>query len=154
MVRRARRRLIENEAGQTLVEFALASTIFFTTLLGILVLGLMAFRYNMMADLAQEGARWASVRGSGASSPVSGASTGDVQAYVAARAVGIPVTVSTTSASGTAPYSCTATSVNPSTLSQGARFCVTVASAFSPMTGLVPLRSLTLQSTVQMVMAR
>ena len=50
------------DCGQQLVEFALASTIFFTTIFGVLGFGL-AVWHNMVADLAQEGARWAAVRG-------------------------------------------------------------------------------------------
>src|SRR5438093_611632 len=49
------------EGGETLVEFALALTVFLMTVLGTMELGIGVFRYNMMSDLAQEGSRWAAV---------------------------------------------------------------------------------------------
>ena len=59
-----RRRRMGDDRGENLVEFALASTVFFMTLFGIIIFGIGVWRYNMVSDLAQEGARWASVHGS------------------------------------------------------------------------------------------
>src|SRR5689334_18767810 len=80
------RRRLRDELGQDLVEFALPSTMFFATVFGTTVFGLAVWQYNMMADLAQEGARYAVVHGKSSSSPASAA---DVEAYVQGRAVGI-----------------------------------------------------------------
>ena len=64
-----RRRRMGDDRGANLVEFALASTIFFMTIFGVLGFGVAVWRYNMVADLAQEGARWAAVRGSSTAAP-------------------------------------------------------------------------------------
>src|SRR5262252_3023122 len=90
------RRFVDAESGQTLVEFALASLLFFTVLFGTIEFGLMVWRYNMLSDLAQEGARWASVRGATSFSiPYAQASKKNVEDYVKGRAVGMAVTVTT-----------------------------------------------------------
>ena len=65
---RPRRRGLRSERGQTLVEFALGLVLVVITLLGTVQFGVAIFRYNMVSDLAQEGARWAMVRGSGSGS--------------------------------------------------------------------------------------
>lgn len=152
-LRRAQR-IVRHESGSIVVEFALASVVFFATVFGILEYSQMIWRYNLVANLAQEGARWASVRGSGAASPVTPALASDVTAQVQSRAVGIDVTVLTTSAASTTPFACTTTAVDPSTLSAGARVCVKVTHVFTPLSGLIPSASVTMQSTAQMVMVR
>lgn len=145
-------RWLRSEAGQSLVEFALASAMFFMTIFGILSFGIGIFRYNLVADLAQEGARWASVRGSGHDSSIAAASESHVGTYVTGRAVGVEVSTSvfTVDASKT----CTTTHVHPSSLGEGSGFCVTVSTTFGPVTAFIPNTTLTLQSTAQMVMPR
>lgn len=140
---------IADDRGAALVEFALSSILFFTVLFGVMDFGLAIWRYNMTADLAQEGVRWASVHGSHSTSP---ASTSDVQTYVQSRALGMSVTVTTTSVNGS--RQCTATSVNPSTLSEGSGICVLVQTWYTRGTVLIPVSSLTLHSQAQMMMAR
>jgi Flp pilus assembly protein TadG len=54
---RARRR------GASLVEFALVGPLTLLIILGLLVAGMGIFRYQQVASLAREGARWASVHG-------------------------------------------------------------------------------------------
>jgi Flp pilus assembly protein TadG len=49
--------------GVHLVECALVFPIFMTLVVGMVVLGMAVFRYQQVAYLAREGARWASVRG-------------------------------------------------------------------------------------------
>jgi Flp pilus assembly protein TadG len=140
------------EAGQALIEFALAAAIFFMTILGLVSFGIAVFRYNLVADLAQEGARWASVRGSGHDTLVSAASESDVQTYVQGRALGLSVTVHVYTVNSS--KTCTATTVDPSALSEGTGFCVKVTNTFTLLTRYVPGGSMTLQSTAEMVMVR
>lgn len=128
---------LRDDRGDALVEFAIASVLFFITIFGVLGFGLAVWRYNLVADLAQEGARWASVRGSSSSSP---AAQSDVQTYVMSRAIGMGVIVTTTPA--------------PSTLSAGAVVTVRVDTRFTPFTTLVPSATLNLSSTAKMIMAR
>ena len=62
-MRKRQHRIVKGECGQALVEFAVASIVFLMTIFGTLQFGLMVWHYNMISNLAQEGARWASVRG-------------------------------------------------------------------------------------------
>jgi Flp pilus assembly protein TadG len=142
-----------SEAGSAIIEFALSSMLFFATLFGILEFGQAVWRYNMMANLALEGARWASVRGAGATGAVTPASATDVSNFVRGRALGMNVTVATTSVDGTTK-ACTTSPVNPSSLSAGGRLCVKVSHTFTPATALIPNAALLLQSTTQLTVVR
>jgi len=126
------------DSGQSLVEFALASVLFFTVLFGIIQFGLAVWQYNTMSNLAQEGARWASVRGSSSSMPATAA---QLQAFVQSRSPGFSVTV-------------TATPANPSAASPGGLISVQVVSSFSPATALLPSATLNLTSTAGMIVSR
>jgi Flp pilus assembly protein TadG len=107
-------------------------------LFGTIEFGIAIWRYNMAADLAQEGARWASVHGIRSLSP---ASTADVQTFVQSRSPGFTVTVTTTPAA-------------PSTLAPGQLVTVNVQASYTPLTGLLPQGTMTLQSTATMTMSR
>ena len=48
-----------HQRGQSLVEFALSSVLFFSLIFGIIQFGRAIFQYNTVSSLAQEGARWA-----------------------------------------------------------------------------------------------
>ncbi len=50
--------------GASLVEFALASAVFFSMLFGILLMSLALYSYDYVSAAAREGTRWAMVRGS------------------------------------------------------------------------------------------
>src|SRR5204862_473745 len=127
------------DRGETLIEFAFASVMFFMLLFGTIEFGIAVFRYNMVADLAQEGARYASVHGNKSSAPVTAAG---VETYVQGRALGITVTVPSPPTS------------NPSTLNAGDTVTVKVQTTFTPLTALIPTPTLSLSSTSQMVMTR
>jgi Flp pilus assembly protein TadG len=141
-----------DQRGETLIEFALAATLLLSLIFGIISLGIAAWRYNMVSDLAQEGARWASVRGK-SSAALSHATQSDVQTYVNSRAAGLTITVNTY-AVDTTTKSCTTTTVNPGTLAAGTGFCVNAQNTYRVLAGLVPGPTLTLQSTSQMIIAR
>lgn len=134
---RDRRFRVHHEAGNAIVEFALGSMIFFTLLFGIVEFGLAVSRYNMVSNLAQEGARRATVCGT-KTALTSGC---DIDAYVRSRAV-IPIT------------SVTVTPANLSTLTMGTPVSVRVATTVAPLTQLVPHTTFTLSSTVRMIAAR
>ena len=136
--------------GETLVEYALALTLFLMTLFGITQFGLAVWQFNMISNLAQEGARWASVRGGGSASP---ASTADVQNYVRSRGVGISGLSVTTTVADVNTRACTSSAIAPSAMGSGGGLCVRVQKmvAFSR---LIPAGPLRLESTAQMIMAR
>ena len=155
-----RRERLNGQRGDTLVEFALALMLFLATIFGILEFGLAVWQYNMLSNFAQEGARWAAVRGAGNTTPCTGvgtppckASTADVGTFVNSRALGMTVTVATYSADDTTK-ACTTTATDPSTLYAGDGLCVKVSKTFSPFSRVVPMGNLTLQSTAQMTMSR
>jgi Flp pilus assembly protein TadG len=131
-------RRLRGERGDTLIEFALASMLFFTLIFGILEFGQAVWRYNMVSDLAQEGARRA---------VVCGAHTGlsstdcDIQSFVSSRSVGLTVTVTTTP-------------LPLSSLIAGDPVQVRVRNSFTPLTTLIPHSTMTLESTANMVMQR
>jgi Flp pilus assembly protein TadG len=129
---------LRDRSGQSLIEFAVAAALFLLLLLGIMNFGIGIHRYNVVADLAQEGARWASVRGSG--SRTGAASSNDVQTFVQSRAPGFTVSASATPA--------------PNTLLPGATVTVVVNYTFAPFTGLVPQLSIPFQATASMTMSR
>jgi Flp pilus assembly protein TadG len=120
------------------VEFALSSVLFFTVVFGIVQFGLAVWQYNAVSNLAQEGARWASVRGSSSSMPATAA---QLQTFVESRSPGFAVTV-------------TATPTNPSAATPGGVISVQVTSSFNMATPLIPAASMTLSSTAQMVVSR
>jgi Flp pilus assembly protein TadG len=131
------RRKNRSDRGETLIEFAFASLIFFAIVFGIIEFGIAVWRYNLVADLAQEGARWASVRGADSGAV---ASSNDVQTFVQSRAMGLAPSVTTT--------------WSPSSKKPGAIVTVTVQTNFTPGTNLIPHGTFTLRSSAQMVIAR
>jgi Flp pilus assembly protein TadG len=140
-----------SERGGALIEFVLAFGVFLMTLFGAFELGLAVWQFNLTSNLAQEGARWASVRGQG--SGAMAASETQVQTFVRNRSLGMNPTVSTFSVNA-ATRECTSTHTNPSTLPAGSGLCVNVQKTFTPFTRLIPVGTLTLQSTAQMIVAR
>lgn len=142
------RRLSADEHGATLIEFALASLLFFMTVFGTIEFGRGVWQYNMMSDLAQEGARWAAVHGAANSSACSTstqaacrASAAQIQSYVQSRSPGgFAVSVTTTPA--------------PSSASIGSIIMVTVSSSFTPVVGIIPHSTLTLTGTAKMIVQR
>lgn len=72
--------------GSSLVETALVTIPFFTLIIGIIACGYLVFTYDSLAFAAQQGARWASVRGSTSGMAATAAS---VQAYVTGQTAGL-----------------------------------------------------------------
>jgi Flp pilus assembly protein TadG len=72
--------------GSSLVETALVTVPFFTLILGIIAWGYLVFSYDSLTFAAQQGARWASVRGSTSGMAATAAS---VQAYVTGQTPGL-----------------------------------------------------------------
>jgi|ERR1019366_229605 Flp pilus assembly protein TadG len=85
------------EAGNALVEFALASVIILTVLFGIIDMGRALFAYDWVSNAARIATRYAMVRGTSCSTllpgcnvgPPQGAYQSDVVAYLNTQAIGI-----------------------------------------------------------------
>ena len=145
--RESRRR--HGERGETLIEFAFASVIFFTMIFGAVEFGLAVWDHNLVSDLAQEGARFAAVRGASGTAACTGpvfappckASTSDVGTYVQSRAIGLTVTT-------TAPLGA------PSTRTSGSVVEVHVKHTLAVGGGLLPAWNFDVESTAQMIVAR
>lgn len=112
--------------------------VFFVTLFGIVEFGLAASHYNMLSNLAQEGARRATVCGKKAA--LAGGDC-DIDAYVRSRATGPTITSVTVTPAA-------------STLNIGDVVAVQVTASFAPLTQLVPHTTLNMSSTVKMVVVR
>ncbi|MGA7108687.1 MAG: TadE/TadG family type IV pilus assembly protein [Terracidiphilus sp.] len=56
---------LQAEEGAELVEFAIASSVLFLFVFGLMELCIVFFMYNTVAESARETSRWASVRGTG-----------------------------------------------------------------------------------------
>lgn len=97
--------------GQAEVEFAVAATFFFAMIFGIIDFGRALFTYDLVANAARSGTRWAMVRGSACTVAGCPATAATVQTYVrAAFATGIDetkLTVTTTWSTGLGCYDAT-----------------------------------------------
>jgi len=80
------------ERGETLIEFAFASVIFFMMIFGTIEFGLAVWQYNLVSDLAMEGARFAAVHGQNSGDPKTEA---DVEDFLEGRASGLDLDVTT-----------------------------------------------------------
>ena len=132
------RRQLRDARGAALVEFALASTLFFTITFGTIEFGRMILDYNIVSNAAREGVRYAAVRGS---SSGHAASAGDVQTYVASRSVGL---LSTSNVAVTWP-----TGNGP-----GHAVQVQVQYSFTPIVTLLPQTAINLSSTTRSIILR
>ena len=131
---------MRGERGETLIEFAFASVIFFMLIFGIIQFGIAIWNYNLLSNLAQEGARYAAVHGAG-----SGAAQNESQvaSFVQARAVGMTVTTTL------AP-----TSSAPGNVTAGNPVAVTVTHTLNWGGGLLPRWNFNIQSTARMIVTR
>jgi Flp pilus assembly protein TadG len=132
---------MSGQRGSTLVEFALGSTLLLMTLFGAISGGMSVYRYAMIANLAQEGARWGTVRGLTADSTKRAeGTTAQLQTYLRARNPGLPITVTT--------------NANPNTLAKGATLTVTVSSTWLPVTSYAPWSAFAISASSSMRVAR
>jgi Flp pilus assembly protein TadG len=92
---------LHSEEGATLVETAIAMSVFLCVLLGVIQMSLALYAYHFVSDAAREASRWAMVRGTQCTGNIStsfcsptsrlatGADNADIQAYV--RSLGYPL---------------------------------------------------------------
>ena len=75
-----------------MVEVALVATLFFALVFGVITVAYLVYAYNSVGFMAQQGARWASVRGNASGSP---ASASAVKSYVLTQGTGLDTTALT-----------------------------------------------------------
>lgn len=151
--RRALLARLNSDSGSAMVEFAATAVVFFMTLVGLMKICLAVYNYHYVSECARETVRYAIIRGSSSSSPVS--TNAAIQTY--ARGLGYPgintslLTTSTTwDTYPTSGGTCTPSSAcnNPGNLVK-----VTVTYAFPLSIPYMPNRTLTMTSTSAMVIA-
>ncbi|MGA2598715.1 MAG: TadE/TadG family type IV pilus assembly protein [Bryobacteraceae bacterium] len=119
-----------------MIESALVMLAFMFILLGAVEFGRMVFAFNAVSDLAREGSRWASVRGSTASTPATNAT---VSTYVKTWAVGLN------------PANLTVTTTWSPNNNPGGTVDVTVAYTWSAILGILVPPSMSFQSSSYMI---
>jgi Flp pilus assembly protein TadG len=133
----ARLRLSDTR-GATLVEFALASTLFFTITFGTIEFGRMILDYNIVSNAAREGVRYAVVRGAASGRT---ATADQVKQYVVSKSVGL---LSTTNVTVTWPTD----------KAVGSVVQVQVQYNFTPIVTLLPQTAVNLSSTTRGLITR
>lgn len=131
---------MRSQRGQVIVEFAFASLIFCTVVFGALEFGVAIWNYNLVSDLAQEGARYAAVHGANSGSPVDAAA---VNAFVQSRASGLLSGVNATTPAGA-----------PGTLAAGAVVEVRVDYTIAVGGSLLPTWNIPVATSARMIVMR
>ncbi len=149
---------LRHEHGSALVEFALSIMILLSLIFGVMAMSLALYSYHFISDVAREGTRYAMVRGSSCSTYGGGlancpATSAEIQTYV--RGISFPgiessnMTVTTTWSTNGTTWSSTPTSNN----APGDLVKVVVSYQFPLAIPRLALRTLTMTSTSQMVIA-
>jgi Flp pilus assembly protein TadG len=126
------------ERGSTLVEFTIASTVFFIFIFGTLEFGRAVYQYNVIAHAGKAAVRWAAVRGN--SSGQTPATTAQVDSVVQTQLYGVAAvdTVSWT----------------PADKKPGGTVQVILRGSYGPRIPFFSSRTLTLRSVSQMIVVR
>ena len=158
------RRLTCGEEGSSLVETALACTVFLAMLTGVFQMSLAFYTFHYVSDAAREGSRYAAVRGSTSCTNTPNlsncnATSDQIQTYV--RGLGYPgitaskLTVATTwlTASSTQPTTWSSCSTGTCNV-PGGQVKVVAAYSFPLSVPFVPRLSLSVSSTSKMVISQ
>jgi Flp pilus assembly protein TadG len=143
------------ESGSAIVEFAMTSIILFTLVFGVMAIGLALYSYNVVAEAAREGSRYAIVRGSACNSFSNcNVTSAQIQTYV--KGIGFPG-INPASLTATAAWPTTGINCTPSITpcnNPGNLVNVTVNYQFPLVIPFVPSRTLTMSSTSAMVISQ
>jgi Flp pilus assembly protein TadG len=84
------------QSGQTTVEFALAATVLFLVVFGLVELGIAVYSYQQISTAAREAARYAIVHAPISVDPndIYPATNAQIQQFAINRAIGVPLTTS------------------------------------------------------------
>lgn len=143
---------LNSERGQSLVEAAFTISILAMTVIGIMQVGMALHSFDTVADAARDGARYAMVHGSSCTGCI--ATSSSIQTHVQNSGLLLP-NVSTVNVTTTWPdtgSSCTPSS-NPCN-NKGNNVKVKVSYPFQMVIPFIPLRTLNLSSTSEMVISQ
>ncbi len=153
-IARLKSRMIQNEDGSSVVEFAVSLSLLLIMIFGIIELAMALYTYNFVAEAAREATRYASVRGSACTglsncplSATSATASTTINSWV--QSSGYPFAGSTTTS---LTWSCSPTASpcnNPGNTVQ-----VTVTDQYPLVLPFFPVNSITLKSTSQMVISQ
>lgn len=133
------------ERGSGLPEMAIVASALLALMLGIVDFGRAMYTYSFVAQLARAGARWAIVRGSGCTVlDHCNATSANVQSYVQSLSLGM-TNASKISATATWPNNCNAA---------GCPVVVTVTYPFAFLTGVLPIATVSMSSSSEMVISQ
>lgn len=142
-------RASRDQSGSAIIEFAVASTILFSLVFGVMAICWAFYSFNITSEAAREATRYAIVRGSACSSSTfsnCNITSGQIQTYV--RSIGFP-------GINSSPTTLTATASWPDgNNNPGSQVQVTVQYSFPLVIPFVPRRTLTWSSTSQMVISQ
>lgn len=158
---------VRSVEGAAIVEFAISATVLFSMLFGIMQLCLLLFAYNFVSEAARDAARWAIVRGSTSCTNTPNltdcdATKAEIQSYV--QGLGYPG-ITSSSVAVTTTYETATTSGSPatttwSTCSSGTcnapGNAVNVLVKYPFVLGVpgVPVMTINVSATAQMVIAQ
>lgn len=146
----APRALRDGERGSALVEFAIASLMALTMMLGIVDFARALYTYHLVANGARAGSRYAMVHGS--SCTVSGcpATSDQIQTYVRGLAPGIDPS----SLAVTTTWSTTSSCTDANGQGAGCLVTVSVSYPFRFIVPVLPRYTMTMRSSSQMVVSQ
>jgi Flp pilus assembly protein TadG len=150
------RRFARAEDGQAAVEFGLGASVLMMALIGMMKISLAIYTYHFIAEAAREGTRFAMVRGTSCSSlspnlSTCPASTTDVANYV--KGLGYPGIISS-NMTVTTGYVTYPAGVSTSSATPGNLVTVKVQYAFPLSIPFMSNKSLTMQSTSEMIISQ
>jgi Flp pilus assembly protein TadG len=121
------------------------SIVYLLIVFGTMEYGRMIFAYNIVSTASRDGARWASVRGTGGRTVASAA---NIQSYVASRSMGYlqPADVEVS-------WNPVGSGLTPDNVA-GNTITVTARYRFTPIVPLLPQATRNLSSTARMVISR
>jgi Flp pilus assembly protein TadG len=126
------------ERGATLVEFAIACTVFFLLVFGAISFSQAILQYNIVSSASKAAVRWAAVRGS--TSGQTAATESDVHDFIVTKMGGISEIDSTT--------------WNPTTKAVGSVVTVVVRASFTTGVPRLPSFTIPMRSAAQMEILR
>ncbi|MBV9408308.1 MAG: pilus assembly protein [Candidatus Eremiobacteraeota bacterium] len=133
-----------------MVEFAIAVAMLMTMIVGIVDIGRAMYAYHLVANVAQEGARYAAVHGSSCTLSSCPATASAIQTYVRGQATGIDATRLTVTTTWSTGNSCAGSPYQ----SAGCTVSVQTSYPFTFIVSLLPNFTMTMRGSSQMVISQ